>query len=191
MTQTVDAASDLPAPRKTRIKRVWLATALCAVAACIAVTLVGIANLFLLSLFGQPFGGDTLGENANDLPILQGALAAALASAFNWYLFWLTIPAAALALALSIGRFPRRRIVHTAPYLRWGAIWGAILVAGPSIFGAVIMTGSNDTGMAWRIAGAVLNGGLIGAAAGLACAGLFLLIVRPARQVTVIDTSVF
>ncbi|MEO1641775.1 MAG: hypothetical protein AAFR74_00460 [Pseudomonadota bacterium] len=58
-------------------------------------------------------------------------------SAANWILFFITIPAAWLALGFSIGQFPRKKIIAAAPYYRWSAIWGAILVGVTcSLFGA-------------------------------------------------------
>ncbi len=96
-------------------------------------------------------------------------------SAVNWFLFFITSPAAWLVLGLSIGRMPRRGITRRAPYLRWGAIWGALLVGLTT--GFFTATDSLYAGV-----GGLITGGSIGALAGTACGGLFLAIVKPRQQ---------
>jgi hypothetical protein len=178
-------------PRRAR--RVWLASILSGIAASILVTLIGagVILLFVLLVGVSPSEGRGWVASGDDFPLLQGAAIAAMAAAFNWYFAYLTIPAASLALGLTLGRFPRRGIVRPGPYVRWAMISGAILVTGPSLLGFFAMMDADPNGLAWRLAGCVLSGAGIGALAGLACAGLFRLIVRPRAQLGEIDTRVF
>lgn len=176
-----------------KIKRVWLAVFLCGIAACVIVTVIGAGVMLLFSVMSGLVGTqpslDTW-QSAGEA-FFGGMAAATLAATFNGFVFYITIPAATLALALSIGRFPKRRIARAAPYLRWGAIWGAVLVTlGASFVGLAIVGAEADHPVA-VLAGAVLMGSVIGALAGVACAALFLLIVRPAGQIQEVDASVF
>lgn len=193
MSQEVASQRSSPRPKRVKVKRVWLAILLTGVGACIIVAVIGITSLFLMNILASLVSpGRSLNLLADDLPApIQGVAIAALAAMMNWVVGYLTIPAAMLALGLSLGRFPRRGIVHTGPYLRWGAIWGGLLVAAPSIFAAIVVSGGAGTGWIGRLLGAALGGASIGALAGLASAGLFLLIVRPAQQVKPVDASVF
>jgi len=107
--------------------------------------------------------------------LAEGAQIAFIVAAMNWVLFFITIPAAWLVLGLSIGRMPRREITRPAPYLRWGAIWGAILVGTTT----TILASSEG---AIGAMGALIAGACIGGLAGTACGGIFLAIVKPRQQ---------
>jgi len=177
------ASKDIPAyattPRPRRIRRVKLALFLSALAACLCVSLIGLLALGLIDLAGLN----------QSLTVAQGgpvggAVLAIQLSALNFIIFFLTIPAAALALGISIAHFPRRGITARKPYLRWGAIWGALLVGiTSSLFGIVTDTAAG--------LGALITGGMIGGLAGCLCGLLFHAIVRPARQLSQEDISVF
>lgn len=181
------AADALPAyavtARPRRIKRVKLALFLSSMAACVTVAIVGFL-LMALSFTVIGLAGQTPGLAVGTGDFRGGALLAAQLSAMNFILFFITVPAAALALGFSIGRFPYRGISSLKSYLRWGAIWGAILVGGTTfVFGWF--------GGAASAMGALLCGGVIGAIAGAFCGYLFHAIVQPARQLTELDVSVF
>ena len=169
--------------RSAKIKRVKLALFLCSLAACLGVTLLGVVAIFLGALVGELSGAqyDYFYSNGFWMGMQMGAGMAA----YNFILFFVTVPAAWIALGFSIGRFPKRRITHRIAYLRWGAIWGVILVAGTTtLFGALI--GGWLSGI-----GAALPGILIGAIAGLGCGFLFHAIVQPDKQTAQIDVDVF
>lgn len=171
----------------TKIKRVGLACLLCGIGACFLVALIGVIFLFLgfqtAALFGQD-AGLMFGETG----FTQGIGIAVLMSAMNWYFGYFTIPAAALALAFSIGRFPRRGITNPAAYYRWSAIWGAILVGGTTGIAATLIPSDGELSVAL---GAAVMGALIGALAGMMCGAIFRGIVRPAEQVRRIQVEVF
>ena len=171
------------AARPRRVKRVKLALFLSSMAACVAVAIVGFLLMALsftvIGLAGQAPG---LAVGAGDFR--GGALLAAQLSAMNFILFFVTVPAAAVSLGLSIGRFPYRGITSMKPYLRWGAIWGGILVGGTT--GAFGLFGGAASAI-----GALMCGGVIGGIAGTFCGFLFHTIVQPARQLTEMDVSVF
>ncbi|MFN4183415.1 MAG: hypothetical protein ACK4M6_01410 [Hyphomonas sp.] len=181
------AADALPAyamsARPKRVKRIKLALLLSSMAACVAVAIIG----FLLMALGFAFiglTGQTPGLAVGAGNFRGGALLAAQLSAMNFILFFITVPSAALALGLSIGRFPSRGITGLTSYLRWGAIWGGILVGGTTfVFGWF--------GGAASALGALTCGGAIGLLAGAFCGFLFHAIVQPARQLTQMDVSVF
>lgn len=155
----------------TKLQRVKLALFLCSLSACILVSILGFICMGILAaIFG--FSNVSIGPSGG---LTGGMQTAFMLSAMNWFLFFITIPSAWLVLGLSIGRMPRRNITRTAPYLRWGAIWGAILVG--------VTTGifaSSDGVLG--VAGGLLAGASIGAIAGVACGGLFLTIVKPRQQ---------
>ncbi|NBC21746.1 MAG: hypothetical protein GVY06_12000 [Alphaproteobacteria bacterium] len=181
-------------PGPERVKRVLLATLLCGFAACVLVTLIGLVTVFALNFVTQVLFDPSapIGVTATGQPdFIQGLAIAGFASAFNWLFGYLTIPAAMIALGFSVARFPRRRILATQAYLRWAAIWGAILVAAPSVFGAFAVAGPSGSVSVATVLGALTGASAIGALAGLACAGLFLLIVRPGSQIGTVDASVF
>ncbi len=159
---------------KPKVKRVGLAVFLSAFVSCLLVALGGFLGMAVAGSLGVLQAG-SLG---------RGIELALIICAYNWVLFFITIPVSALALGFSIGRFPRRHIVEPAPYFRWGAIWGAILVAGTTaVFGF-------SSGPAVGL-GALITGLLIGIPAGLACAGLFLAIVKPRQQLGMAAADVF
>lgn len=165
-----------------RFRRVKLAIFLSALAACVVVSIVGLLAMTVIMLFiglgsssGLAAGGDDFGG---------GALLAAQLSAMNFILFFITIPAAAIVIGFSVGRLPHRRITGVKSYLRWGAIWGAILVGGTTcLFGLF--------GGPASAAGALICGACIGGVAGTFCGFLFHAIVQPARQLTELDVNVF
>lgn len=152
-----------------KVRRVKLALFLCSLAACILVAILGGVCAGLTGISAGVFGYNSLGDFSEGLQI------AFTLSAMNWILFFITIPAAWLALGLSIGRMPHRGITRPAPYLRWGAIWGAILVAGTTA-GFSALEGP-VSGL-----GGLIGGIMVGAPAGLACGGIFLSIVKPRQQ---------
>ena len=190
MSETAAYAASEPG----KIKRVWLAVFLCGVASCVIVTVIGAAILFVFSFLSNLTNLSGPGLMVADSAlgaVMNGMAAAALAATFNGFVFYITIPAATIALAASIGRFPKRRISAPAPYLRWGAIWGSILVSVGAVLAALAVLGSGSEFQILVFVGAILLGSGIGAAAGVTCAGLFLLIVKPARQIQTVDASVF
>lgn len=174
-------------PTKTKFKRIGLASILCGIGACFMVALNGVILLFLgfqvSALFGQ-----NAGMIFDDSGFLQGVGIAVLMSAMNWYFGYFTIPAAAIVLAFSIGRFPRRGITHAWPYFRWAAIWGALLVGGTTGTASAFIPNESHVLV---ITGAALMGATIGAATGLICGAIFRGIVRPAEQVRQIQIEVF
>lgn len=172
---------------KRKLKRVALASFLCAVAACLLVSLIG----FVLAFGYTQFTALTNGEQSMDGQsggFLLGMGYGTLMATMNWFVGYLTIPAAWLALGFSIGRFPGRGIISAMPYYRWGAIWGAILVGGTTTIATALVGGGQDIGVPL---GAMVAGLSIGALAGAACGWLFLAIVRPADQVRHIEISAF
>jgi hypothetical protein len=174
---------------KPKLKRVGLACFLCGVAACVSVALVAFAIGFVGSIAGNLMG--FRGNFLSGEDFWAGAGFAVLLSAMNWWLFYVTIPAAWLALGLSIGRFPHRGIIRPLPYYRWASLWGAMLVGGTCLlFSGASLFGRSGIEPSFTI-GAMLGGSLIGAIAGLACGWLFLAIVKPAEQVKQINVDVF
>ncbi|MEM9573036.1 MAG: hypothetical protein AAF996_16340 [Pseudomonadota bacterium] len=185
--QMVDTtASSYTVPTITKFKRIALASFLCGMAACVLVTLIGAILLFLAFQIAGLFGRD-LGLIFADDGILQGIGFATLMSAMNWFFAYFTVPAAWVAIGFSLGRFPRRGIVHAQPYYRWGAIWGALLVGGTTGISSFIVS---QMGLVPAISGFFM-GALIGAVAGLVCGAIFRGIVRPAEQVKQIQIDVF
>lgn len=183
-TESTAAAYEVPTIAK--FKRIGLASFLCGMAACILVTLIGAAMLFLGFQIADLFGRDA-GLMFGDDGLLQGVSFATIMSAMNWYFAYFTVPAAWVAIGLSLGRLPRRGIVHSQPYYRWGAIWGAILVGGTTGIASMMLARMNVlTGFS-----GFLTGALIGGVAGLICGAIFRGIVRPAEQVKQIRVDVF
>ena len=120
-------AVDYTVPTITKFKRIGLAGFLCGMAACILVTLIGVTFLFLGFQISDLLGRDA-GLIFSEHPFLQGIGFATLMAAMNWYFAYFTVPAAWIALAASLGRFPRRGIIRPLPYYGWGGIWGGLLV---------------------------------------------------------------
>lgn len=169
--------------RQTHIKRVKLALFLSAFAACLGVSLIGGIGLALALLVQSLTGFDRVGMF--DSSFMGGIATGLQLSAMNFFLFLITVPAAWTALGLSIGRMPHRGIAVRRPYLRWGAIWGAILVGVTTGFFGFV-GGGLETSL-----GALLSGASVGALAGVGCGLLFYMIVRPAEQLRDVDISVF
>ncbi len=181
------SASGYTVSTNTKFKRIGLASFLCGIGACFSVALIGVILLFLAFQSAELLGRDAsliFDENG----FLQGMAMAVVVSAMNWYFGYFTIPAAAIVLAFSLGRFPRRGITAPMPYYRWGAIWGALLVGGTAGIAAYFIP--NDSKQL-AMAGAMMTGAAIGAAAGMICGAVFRGIVRPAEQVRQIQVDVF
>lgn len=186
MTPSEGMEQNLPAyatsPRPRRVKRVRLALIVASFAACLSVTLMGFLIMGLMELaFGiLGWNGIAVGQRG----FMGGVEMALQLSSLNFFLFFITVPAAALALGLSVGRLPHRGITALRPYLRWGAIWGGILVGGTTfafgLFGGV-----------GAAAGAFVTGLCIGGLAGAFCGFLIHRIIAPARQLTEMDVSIF
>lgn len=174
--------ADSGGPRR-KIRRVKLGLLLASLAACLGVTLIGVAANAILQLIAELAGFRRQMENATGLA--GGAYVAIQLAIFNFILFVITVPAAWIAMGLSIGRFPHRGIAARMPYLRWAGIWGAILVGGTTAGLGTLIAGPLAG------AGALVTGALIGTLAGLLCGLLFHAIVKPAEQLHDADISVF
>lgn len=163
-----------------QIKRIRLATFTCGFVAILAVAVVGY-GLFLLLQFALPGGASNLG---NSDTVLQGILFGTLISAMNWIGFVISLPIAWLGIGFSVGRLPRQGHMDHLPYYKTCAFAGALctsLICG--LFG--LLSGIKAA------FGALLSGAIIGGLAGLICAWLFLLIVRPEKQIVRINVDVF
>jgi len=174
-----------------KFQRVALAGFLSGLAACLLVALIAAVIIGIYSAGSSVLNGGSNNFLGND-GFMGGATLAVFASAFNWFVGYLTIPAAWLALALSLGRFPYRGIVHRGPYLRWGAIWGAILVGGtPGTVAALIGLDSFSRDSVAFFLGALTTGCLIGALAGIFCGWIFFAVLRPQQQLRTHQVDVF
>tara|TARA_R110000787_G_scaffold89906_3_gene190286 strand:- start:3053 stop:3619 length:567 start_codon:yes stop_codon:yes gene_type:complete len=188
MTVEPDPTGSTTAPayadpvRRRHIRRVKLALFLSSMTACLGVSLIGGISL---GLAHGLFSGLGLGRvQPFDSSLQSGFMTGLQLAAMNFFLFLITVPAAWIALGLSIGRMPHRGIAARTPYIRWAAIWGAILVGGTTMtFG---LFESLPTGL-----GALVSGSSVGAIAGVGCGLLFYAIVRPAEQLRDVDVSVF
>ena len=167
---------------RRRFRRVGLALLAASLCACLSVSLIGFVVLSVLEMvagitgFSRALAGGTG---------FSGGMRTALELAtVNFLIFFITVPAAALALGLSAGRFPGRGILGLTPYLRWGGIWGAILVGGTT--GLI----GGFSGLLSAM-GALITGGLVGTAAGIFCGYLMHVIIQPERQAGEMDISVF
>lgn len=166
-----------------RIRRVTFALIICTIAASILVALLAGAVMFVagvvLDLLGR--SPDLSGSEPG---FLAGAYMALMIAALNWFMFYIVLPVTLIVFSLSLGRFPRRGITSKRSYERWGVIWGSLLVGGTTGFLALFMGDA-------AALGSLVTGAALGAIAGLICARLFLTIVRPAKQLSEIDTEVF
>ena len=174
--------------RETKVRRVGLACFLCAISASVLVSAFGILAAIILT---NGFRG---GDITSDAGFAAGAMLGAFMAAGNWVMFYVTIPLSWIAIGLSIGRFPEKRIRETGAYLRRGVILGAATVGivCSLLVPLVALSGSSSLNSALPLAlGGLFMGSLIGAAAGYCCAGLFTLIVRPKSQIPAIDALVF
>ncbi|MEQ9434614.1 hypothetical protein [Hyphomonas sp.] len=181
--------ADLPVPsyagpvQTRRFRRIKTGLLLASLAACLGVTLLGAVSTGLLSMLGG-LSGAAMNPGLRDDGFMSGMYGGMQLATYNFILFFITVPAAWLALGLSIGRLPYRGIVRRIPYVRWGSIWGAILVGSTTgLFGLI---GGVMSGL-----GALLSGGMIGAIAGTGCGLLFHAIVKPANQLSDVDVNVF
>lgn len=166
--------------RGKKVRRVPLALFLCALSACILVSILGFV---CAGIVGALIGAAGLGLGSQS-GFMEGVQIAFMLSAMNWFLFFITIPAAWIALGFSIGRMPHRNITRPAPYLRWAAIWGAVLVGTT----ATIFAGFSGVLSAF---GGLVGGGAIGSLAGLGCGAIFLAIVKPRQQIGNLSVDVF
>jgi len=169
-------------PRPKRVKRIRLALLVSSFAACFSVTLIGIVFGGLMTLTFGVLGAGGLGLGQSGF--VGGVMLALTLASYNFILFFITVPAAALALGLSVGRFPHKGITHRKPYLRWGAIWGAILVGGTTF-------GFGWFGGAASAFGSLMAGGSVGLMAGAFCGFLVHAIVAPEKQLSDVDLTVF
>ena len=201
-TRAAAEADDYLSPHPGKVKRLWLASLLGALAAVLLVALCALVIGVFVSLVGNILtdasGSLFEGGFGNNSPFLMGMVGAFFAALFNWYVFWITIPVTTLVLRFTIGRFPKRRISRPGPYFRWSAIWGALLVILPSLFAGYVIAGTSfdatqqgtdGSRIAQAMLGAALAGGMIGAASGIGVGGLFLLIVKPAKQLMMADPA--
>lgn len=167
----------------TKIKRVLLGVFLCGIAASLLVALIAGIALFGITITARIAGSTTYGMSSGD-GFLAGAFLSLAFCSLNWFVFYIVVPVTWIVLAFSIGRFPRRGIGRPAAYLRWSAIWGALLTGGTSSLFTL-----NISFTAWI--GALFTGGIVGALAGIICGWLFIAIVRPARQLADKTADVF
>ncbi|RIJ33250.1 hypothetical protein [Henriciella algicola] len=167
----------------TRIKRVLLGVFLCGIAASLLVALIAGISLFGITIVTEISGSTTYGMSSGD-GFLAGAFLSLAFCSLNWFFFYIVVPVTWIVLAFSVGRFPRRGIGRPAAYLRWSAIWGAVLAGGISSLFTL-----NISLTAWL--GALITGGSVGALAGIICGWLFIAIVRPARQLADKTADVF
>ena len=186
MTDGAESEAPLPAyatsPRPKRVKRIRLALLAASFAACVSVALIGFVMAGLMQVMFGVLGFSAFGLGLSGF--LNGVQLAFNLASLNFVLFFITIPGAAMALGFSVGRLPHRGITALAPYMRWGAIWGGILVGGTTgafgLFGGIASA-----------AGGLFAGAVTGALAGLFCGFLMHRIIAPARQLTEMDVSVF
>lgn len=172
-----------PAARRS-FRRIKLALFLSSMAACLLVTLIGVVCTRILMLAMGISGAAANYGLLSGSSLMGGVSGAFQLASYNFLLFFINVPAAWLALGLSIGRLPYRGILHRKPYIRWGSIWGAILVGGTTGFFGTLS--SIPSGI-----GALIGGAFIGAIAGALCGLLFYAIVKPANQLADVDVDVF
>lgn len=183
---------DYTVQTKQKLKRVQLATFLCAIAACVTVALLAFVVLFTYFF---------LSEQLDILPVVNdgfglGMVYGLIACAMNWFVGYLTIPVTMLFLYFTVARLARQHIVERKRYMRRCAILGAILVSVTLAVLTPLFAPSGPSGVYQSNAiilasGATFSGVITGAVSGLIIGWLFHAIVRPANQVMVIDESVF
>lgn len=166
-----------------KIRKVKLGLFLSSLGACLSVTLLGMTGSAICAIIAGLLSTQTYLLYSDGF--IGGVYIGVQLATFNFILFFITVPAAWLAMGLSIGRFPHRGITARLPYIRWAGIWGMVLVGGTTgFFGGMI-------GGPLTAAGASLSGLIIGGLAGMLCGLLFLAIVKPAEQLHAADISVF
>ena len=168
---------------RTKVRRVLLAVFLCGIAASILVALIAGIILFGVSFVLDVNGSTSYSLSSGD-GFLAGGFLALMFCALNWFVFYSVLPVTWLVLAFSIGRLPRRGIGAPVAYLRWGGIWGGLLAGGISSLFTL-----NISLTAWL--GGLITGGAVGVLAGVICGWLFIIIVRPARQLAHHTEDVF
>ncbi|MEM9739237.1 MAG: hypothetical protein AAF829_05155 [Pseudomonadota bacterium] len=185
-------------PGSHKIKRLWLGAFLGAVTAVLAVAFVALVIATVGWAIGEVvFGAGVFDSSLDGNPMAVGAMGALLACLFNWYIFFISIPIATLVLRFSLGRLPGKGVKRVSPYLRWGSIWGAILVSMPCLIGGTMFSGLGGTSLSATsegfhlqvLVGAGLTGIVVGSVAGLGVAGMFILIVRPRGQAKIADPA--
>lgn len=163
-----------------------LAIGACGVVACVAVSLISLMVMGVLAaVFGLQDDLPFFSDNSLSSQIEEGVQLALLLGMMNFVLFFITIPAAWLALGFTLGRKPRKGIVKPISYYRDAMIGGALLVGlTTGIFAS--LDNSWISGLS-----SALVGSSVGAAAGAVCALIYLLIVKPAKLYTEPDAKVF
>ncbi len=151
-----------PAPSFTRLA---LAAGCCGLAGSISVAALGLALIYVGSLFGMGVTDPVNGFYA-------GLETAVVLAALNWVFFFVTAPAAAAAIGLALGRMPTRGVVRASPYVRAGGWALAALVGGAA--GVIAFLGEPAAAP-----GALAAGAMICAVAGRLCGWLFWAIVQP------------
>ena len=198
-----DAEASYRTPHSGKVKRLWLGSILGALAAVLLVAfcalVIGVLVSLITNVFFNQQGSLIDGGFSGDSALLMGMVGAFFAALFNWYIFYITIPITTLILRFSLGRFPKRGISRPGPYFRWGAIWGAVLVLLPSLFAGYVVGGTSGFDLdgtsagpphiVLSLLGASLIGILIGGVSGIGVSGLFLLIVKPAKQMLMTDPA--
>lgn len=190
MTQPSVPEADTPLPsyagplQTRRLKQIKTGLLLASLAACLSVTLLGAVFSGLFSIMAGLAGTSMNSGLQGGDGILGGMYGGLQLATYNFILFFITVPAAWLALGLSIGRLPYRGIVRRRPYALWASIWGAILVGGTT-GGFGLISGVMSS------LGALFAGAMIGAIAGAGCGLLFHAIVKPANPLSDVDVNVF
>lgn len=176
-----------------RLKRLWLASFLGALAAMVLVALAGLAlGLGVQALLNLVFGNNFF--RGSDSLIASGFGAAMLACIFNWYFFWISVPVTTLLLRFVLARLPQRGVIRARPYLVYGAIIGAVLVALPCalagyVVGPSLGAMSSEPAKAATALWAALCGAVIGGVSGLGVGATWRMIVRPQSQVRVFNPA--
>ena len=162
-----------------------LAIGACGVVACLSVSLISFILAGATAFMNFDRTEFISGEQTVWTQIANGVQLAMLLGLMNFVLFFITVPAAWLALGFTLGRKPRKGIANASSYYRDAMIWGALLVGlTTGVFGAM-----DDKLIVSTAAG--VTGAMIGASAGAICAFVYLLIVKPTQLYTEPDASVF
>ena len=165
-----------------------------AVLACLFVALVAGGVVFIVSIL-EILTEDRISLEHSEFgstPFGGGVVVAIFACIFNFYFSPIIVPATWFILSQTIGRLAHRGISSKWAYMRWTAFWGAFLVGSvcalPVFLGLDRDILSNANNLPQRsetiqfFLGCVLTGGTVGAVAGTLVGAMFVLIVRPAKQ---------